>query len=88
MKSLERRFNNIAEKNPNRSSYICFAEAVKGQGFSEQIIHRWFNKLVDKDDYAKKEKKAVLKFLVGLSNPVRTTGNESKSAPRSRQNAK
>jgi len=76
MKSLERRFNNITEKNPNWSSYICFAEAIKGQNFSKQIIHRWFNKLVEKGDYAKNEKKAVLAFLVGLSNPVRTTGNE------------
>lgn len=88
MKSLERRFNNITEKNPNRSSYICFAEAVMGQGFREQIIHRWFNKLVNKDDYAKNEKKAVLGFLVGLSSPVRTTGNGSKSVLRSGQNAK
>ena len=88
MKSLERRFNNITEKNPNWSSYICFAETVIGQGFREQIIHRWFNKLVNKDDYAKNEKKAVLGFLVGLSNPARTTGNGGKSVLRSGQNAK
>ena len=87
MKSLERRFNNIAEMNPNWSSYICFAKAIKGQSFGEQVIRRWFNKLVDKDDYAKNEKKAVLGFLVGLSNPVRTTGNRGKSAPRSEQSA-
>ena len=81
MKSLERRFNNITEKNPNWSSYTCFAEAVKGRGFSKQAISRWFNKLVEKDDYAKNEKRAVLGFLIDLSNPVRTTGNEGKSAP-------
>lgn len=85
MKSLERRFNNITEKNPSWSSYTCFVNAIKEQGFSEQIIHRWFNKLVDKDDYAKKEKRAVVDFLVGLSNPVRTTGNRGKSALRSGQ---
>lgn len=84
MKSLERRFNNIAEKNQNWSSYICFAEAIKEKGFSEQIIQRWFNKLVEKEDYAKNEKKAIVRFLVNLSNPVRTTGNEGKSTPRSR----
>ncbi len=81
MKSLERRFNNITEKNPNWSSYICFAEAIKGQDFNEQAIRRWFNKLVEKDDYAKNEKKAVLGFLIDLSKPVRTTENGSKSAP-------
>jgi hypothetical protein len=81
MKSIERRYNNITEKNPNWSSYTCFAEAIKGQSFSKQVISRWFNKLVEKDDYAKKEKRAVLGFLIDLSNPVRTTENRDKSSP-------
>lgn len=85
MKSLEKRFTKIVEKNPKLSSYTCFAEAIKGQKFSEQVIHRWFNKLVDTGDYAKKEKKAVLAFLVSLSNTLRTTGNGGKSATRSEQ---
>lgn len=79
MKSLERRFNNIAEKNPHWSSYICFAEAVKGQRFSRQITHHWFNRLVDKNDYARDEKRGVLAHLDNLSNDVRTTGIEGKS---------
>ena len=80
MKSLERKFNNIAEKNPNKSSYICFAEAIKGQNFSKQTIHRWFQKLVDKNDYAKSEKKEILAQLEKISNPVRTTKIEGKTA--------
>ena len=80
MKSLERRFNNVAEKNPVWSSYICFAEAIKGRGFSKQTIHRWFQKLVDKNDYARSEKKAILAHLDGLSNSVRTTKIKSKTA--------
>ena len=80
MKSLKRRFNNITEKNQNRSSYICFVEAIKGQGFSKQTIHRWFQKLVDKNDYARSEKKAILAHLEVLSNPVRTTEIEGKTA--------
>ncbi len=63
MKSIERRFNNITKKNPSWSSYICFAEATKEQNFSKQAIHRWFNKLVDKDDYARNEKRAILFHL-------------------------
>jgi DNA invertase Pin-like site-specific DNA recombinase len=81
MKSIKRRFNNIAKRNPNYSSYLSFAEAVKGQGFSKQTIQRWFNKLVDKDDYARSEKRETVDFLINLSSPVRTTGNEGKSAP-------
>ncbi|KKQ00899.1 MAG: hypothetical protein US07_C0005G0014 [Candidatus Levybacteria bacterium GW2011_GWB1_36_18] len=80
MKSLERRFNNITEKKPNQSSYLCFAEAIKRRGFSQQTIHRWFQKLVDKSDYAKGEKKGLLENLGNLSNPVRTTEIEGKTA--------
>lgn len=69
MKSLERRFNNISVKNPCSSSYICFAEAVRGQKFSKKIIAIWFNKLVDRDDYSKKDKKELLSQLNLLSNP-------------------
>lgn len=79
MKSLERRFKNIQERNIFWSTYLCFAEAVKGQGFGKQAIHRWFNKLVGKDDYAQGEKKEVLSFLTTLSKPVRTTENEGKT---------
>jgi hypothetical protein len=81
MRSIKRRFNNIAERNPNYSSYLCFAEAIKEQRFSKQMIQRWFNKLVDKNDYARSEKRGTVDFLVNLSNPVRTTGIRDKSAP-------
>ena len=72
MKSIERRFDNIAEKNQSWSSYVCFAEAVKGQGFTRQTLHRWFQKLVDKDDYSQGDKKELLTNLENLSKPVRT----------------
>ncbi len=73
MKSLERRFRGVVEKNPSLSSYVCFAKAVDGQKFNKQTVHRWFQKLVDKDDYAKGEKRAVLAHLDNLSNAVGTT---------------
>ena len=79
MKSVERRFNNITEKNPFWSSYICFAEAVKEQHFNRQAIHRWFQKLVDKNDYAKSDKRAILAHLENLTNLVRTTKIKDKT---------
>lgn len=82
MKSLKRRFENIVEKNPSFSSYICFSKAVEGQGFNKQTIHRWFQKLVDKEDYAKNEKRAVLEHLDNLSNTLRTTKKQDKTAPK------
>lgn len=66
MKSLQRRFNNIVEKNPYMSTSAAFALAIMGQKFSRQIIHRWFNKLVDKDDYSKSEKTEILHSLEKL----------------------
>ena len=79
MKSLERRFNNTAEKKPFWSSFICFAEAVKGQRFTPSILHRWFQKLVQKDDYAQSDKRALLRHLDVLSNPLRTTRTGGKT---------
>ena len=67
MKSLERRFNNITKENPYWSSYICFAETIKEQSFNKQAMHLWFNKLVDKNDYSKKDKKAILIQLSALT---------------------
>ena len=73
MKSLRRRFNNTIKKNPNLGSNTCFARAVNEQAFNRQTIHRWFQKLVDKDDYAKKEKRSVLAHLRNLSDTMKTT---------------
>lgn len=62
MKSIEKRFQMISKKNPYWSTNSCFVETVRGQNFSEQTVCRWFNKLVEKDDYDKKDKKQVLAF--------------------------
>lgn len=73
MRSIERRFKKIAENNTAWSSYICFAEAIKNQYFSKQTMSRWFNKLVKEDNYAKGEKRGILKYLMELSNPPKKT---------------
>lgn len=79
MKSLQRRFNNIKVKKPLWSSYLCFAEAVNKQNFSKSTIRRWFNQLVEKDDFARSDKKAILAHLNNLSDPLRTIEIDSKS---------
>lgn len=88
MKSLKYRFLDIQERNIFWSTTLCFAEAIKEQSFARQVIHRWFNKLVSKDDYIPSEKKEVLSFLVNLSNTPRTTKNCHKVAPGSKINEK
>mgnify|MGYP001573422243 CR=1 FL=1 len=70
MKSLKTNFARIAVKNPYWSSHTCFAEAVANKKFAPKIIAKWFNILVEKDEYAKADKKEVLSYLVKLSNPI------------------
>ncbi len=77
MRSIERRFLNLQQKRPELSSLINFGAAIKSRRFSVDTIHRWFNKLVDTDDYERRDKRVILRHLVFLSNPVRTTGNEA-----------
>lgn len=79
MKSIERRFNSIKEKKDGWSSYLCFAEAVAGQRFSSEAVRRWFNKLVNKDDYAESDKRMVLAHLQSLTEAVTTPRNRGKS---------
>jgi len=67
MKSIERIFNKVRKENPYWSDYIYFAEAIEGRKFLKQTIARYFNKLVDKNDYNPKEKKELLQQLFELS---------------------
>lgn len=69
MRSIERRFLDLQEKRPELSSLINLGTALKGQQFSAGMIHRWFNRLVEKNDYERGDKRAILKHLVELSCP-------------------
>lgn len=80
MKSIERRFKSIKEKKEGWSTYLCFAQAITGQKFSRESLHRWFNKLVNKDDYSTKDKRNILMNLESLTNE----STKPKINPRSR----
>ena len=82
MKSIERRFAKLQESRPGLSSYINFAGAVKDGRFSRSCIQRWFNRLVEKDDYSRSDKGALIAHLDSLSNPLRTTRIEGAFALR------
>jgi hypothetical protein len=81
MKSIERRFNSLQKENPCMSTLMNFIGAVKGGDFSQQSISRWFGKLVDKDDYDRKDKKRLLVMLNSVTKPLRTTKIEGKPMP-------
>jgi hypothetical protein len=79
MKSVERVFNRIVKNNPCLSEMVGFSQAVIGRNFSKQTISRYFNKLVNKNDYDKKDKKEIVRQLCELSkSPVKTGGKQNK----------
>jgi len=63
---LLEKFNKIQEVNPCWSSYVCFAEIISNKKYKKSKILRYFNKLIDKNEYAKAEKHILLKFLYTL----------------------
>ena len=45
------------------SSFIAFVRAIKGKGYDKRFIGRWFNTLVEKDDYARSERESLIRWL-------------------------
>ena len=64
MRSIERRF----EKSKNTTTITKFYDAVIYQKFSNDRIKRYFNKLVDIDDYDVSDKRAILQDLYRITN--------------------
>lgn len=69
MKSIQRRFRRISQRNPNLGSLVCFRRTIEGQEFKKRTIRHWFKLLVEKDDYDKKEKRAILQDLEEIKPP-------------------
>ena len=69
MKSIQRNFSKISTDNPYWSTIICFAHIIRKKRYHYQVIKKYFNLLVDKDDYDKKDKKQILDWLRDISNP-------------------
>ena len=66
MRSIEIRLAEIAKKHPRWTSWSCFVHIINGKGFGKQTISKLFDKLVDKDDFARNEKKEHLIYLSKL----------------------
>lgn len=79
MKSVRLKFEKIKKANPLWSSFICFAEAIRGSRRKGYTIRKNFDKLVEKDDYRQGEKEEILLFLIELSKLKNLTYTASKS---------
>lgn len=67
MRSIQRRFQNFHLKHPDLSTYVVFVRTVRGQRFNRCAISGWFNRLVDKNDFAPKDRNKLVRELTGLS---------------------
>lgn len=70
MNSISDRFKKIREKNILFSDYICFCEVITNRRYTEKAISKNFNKLVDKYEYDRKDKKRILSHLQTLLKPL------------------
>ena len=62
-------FKNTSKANPYWSSWTCFCETIeKKKNISNKTIKKYFDKLIDKDDYTKKERVELLKYLFTFKN--------------------
>ena len=82
MKDVQKRFDKYQKKRPNVSTFVNFAAAAKGTRLKHDTLRRWFNKLVEKEDYEGVSKFDILRCLDALSNPPRTTRNSPNSSIR------
>jgi len=66
-RALVDKFNQLRERCPGWSDYVCFAVAILGENYSEGTINIHFDRLVDKGDYRRAEKVDILNYLVQIS---------------------
>jgi hypothetical protein len=72
MRSVERLFHSIktSREGEGLSSYTIFARTIARKGFEKKVINKWFDKLVDREDYTRVKKKVLLQYLYDLNTPV------------------
>ena len=68
MRSIERSYKKITNKNPNLGTYLCLAQVVKNSKYSRKSLVKAFKKFMPKDEYAKSEQKELIDYLEYLTN--------------------
>lgn len=68
MKSIQRRYGLFKTRYPDLGDFTVLMKTVKGQHYTKNTISRWFEKLVEKDDYSKEDKKHLMDNLLKLTN--------------------
>lgn len=71
MKQIEIDFKAERTNNPNLGEIINFSNVVGYMGYSREIIERMFDKLVPKDNYAKRDREELIQGLFLYSQKKR-----------------
>ncbi len=71
MKGLESRFAIEQSKSPSLSSLVNLGHAVEYQRYDRFTISKALHKLVEKDDYEKRDTEEIVDHLLGLSHSNR-----------------
>ena len=65
MNSFAYQFNKTQESNPYWSSWVCFYKTMNKLNIKDKKkMRRYFNKLVDKNDYLQSEKNQLINYLM------------------------
>jgi hypothetical protein len=65
MRTIKEIFKDEEEKHPDWSTYVIFSNVVMNHKYRDAEIRKWFNRLVDREDYgSRREKEEILKYLI------------------------
>lgn len=64
MATIEHKFASLQRDYPSHSSLINFVRAIKGQPVSQRRLAFLFSRLVEPDDYAKEDRREILRIWV------------------------
>ncbi len=72
MRNIYTEFLRISRREPNLGNYTIFARVISHRRLARRNILKWFDRLVDRKDYAIKEKNALINYLEDLTNMPKT----------------
>ena len=67
MEDITSLFFSVQQDNPHWSSYVCLLEAIRGKGYGRKTCEFYFDDLVDRDDYSKRDREGLIQTMLDIS---------------------
>jgi len=68
MRSIERSYQKVKNRNPNLGVYPCLAQVVRYKKYSRKSLIKAFNEIMPGDEYVEDEKKELVDYLGNQTN--------------------